>query len=69
MGEIIEDHMGVIFVWGTFIGNIYLPGGLTYAYGFLQLICFHMPLTLILAHHVDCRSVILIILSGQQMNF
>lgn len=55
VGEIIEDHMGVIFVWGTFIGNMYLPGGLTYAYGFLQLICFHMPLTLILAHHVDRR--------------
>lgn len=63
MGEIIEDHMGVIFVWGTFIGNMYLPGGLTYAYGFLQLICFHMPLTLILAHHVDRRSVMLIVIA------
>ncbi|XP_036149395.1 transmembrane protein 62 [Monomorium pharaonis] len=55
VGEIIEDHIGVIFVWGTFIGNMYLPGGLTYAYGFLQLICFHVPLTLTLAHHVDRR--------------
>ncbi|XP_018055768.1 PREDICTED: transmembrane protein 62-like isoform X2 [Atta colombica] len=53
MGEIIEDHTGVIFVWGTFIGNMYLPGGLTYAYGFLQLLCFHLPLTIILAHHID----------------
>ncbi|XP_011883013.1 PREDICTED: transmembrane protein 62-like [Vollenhovia emeryi] len=55
IGEIIEGHIGVIFVWGTFVGNMYLPGGLTYAYGFSQLISFHMPLTLILAHHVDCR--------------
>ncbi|KYM77064.1 Transmembrane protein 62 [Atta colombica] len=55
MGEIIEDHTGVIFVWGTFIGNMYLPGGLTYAYGFLQLLCFHLPLTIILAHHIDRR--------------
>ncbi|KAL0125186.1 hypothetical protein PUN28_004372 [Cardiocondyla obscurior] len=56
MGEIIEGHIGVIFVWGTFISkNMYLPGGLTYAYGFIQLICFHVPLTLILAHHVDHR--------------
>ncbi|KYQ52554.1 Transmembrane protein 62 [Trachymyrmex zeteki] len=55
MGEIIEDHTGVIFVWGTFIGNMYLPGGLTYAYGFLQLLCFHFPLTITLAHHVDRR--------------
>ncbi|KAG5323692.1 TMM62 protein, partial [Pseudoatta argentina] len=55
MGEIIEDHTGVIFVWGTFIGNMYLPGGLTYAYGFLQLLCFHLPLTITLAHHIDRR--------------
>ncbi|KYN32576.1 Transmembrane protein 62 [Trachymyrmex septentrionalis] len=55
MGEIIEDHTGVIFVWGTFIGNMYLPGGLTYAYGFLQLLCFHLPLTVTLAHHIDRR--------------
>ncbi|XP_018367573.1 PREDICTED: transmembrane protein 62-like [Trachymyrmex cornetzi] len=55
IGEIIEDHTGVIFVWGTFIGNMYLPGGLTYAYGFLQLLCFHLPLTIILAHHIDRR--------------
>ncbi|XP_011175692.1 transmembrane protein 62 [Solenopsis invicta] len=55
MGEIIEDHLGVIFVWGTLVGNMYLPGGLTYAYGFLQLIGFHLPLTLTLAHHVDRR--------------
>ncbi|KAG5314745.1 TMM62 protein, partial [Acromyrmex insinuator] len=55
MGEIIEDHTGIIFVWGTFIGNMYLPGGLTYAYGFLQLLCFHLPLTITLAHHIDRR--------------
>lgn len=55
MGEIIEDHTGIIFVWGTFIGNMYLPGGLTYAYGFLQLLCFHLPLTITLAHHIDHR--------------
>ncbi|XP_071559664.1 transmembrane protein 62 [Temnothorax nylanderi] len=55
VGEIIENQTGVIFVWGTFIGNMYLPGGLTYAYGFLQLIGFHIPLTCFLACHVDRR--------------
>ncbi|KYN02695.1 PREDICTED: transmembrane protein 62-like [Cyphomyrmex costatus] len=55
VGEIIEDHLGIIFVWGTFIENMYLPGGLTYAYGFLQLLCFHLPLIFTLAHQADHR--------------
>ncbi|RLU16625.1 hypothetical protein DMN91_010693 [Ooceraea biroi] len=55
VGEIIENHIGVIFVWGIFIGNEYLPGGFTYAYGFFQLLFFYLPLTLVLAHQVDRR--------------
>ncbi|XP_029663755.1 transmembrane protein 62-like isoform X2 [Formica exsecta] len=55
VGEIIEDHIGVIFIWGIFIGNRYLPGGFTYAYGYFQLCCFYLPLMLIIAHRVDRR--------------
>ncbi|XP_050451450.1 transmembrane protein 62-like isoform X2 [Cataglyphis hispanica] len=55
VGEIIEDHIGVIFIWGIFIGNRYLPGGFTYAYGYFQLCCFYLPLMLIMAHRVDRR--------------
>ncbi|XP_031848051.1 transmembrane protein 62 [Nomia melanderi] len=55
IGEIIDNHTGVIFAWGTFVGNSYLPGAFTYAYGFFQLFSFHLPLTLILAHRVDKR--------------
>lgn len=36
VGEVIEDNIGVIFVWGTFIKGSYLPGSFTYAYGFAQ---------------------------------
>ncbi|XP_071454329.1 transmembrane protein 62-like [Hetaerina americana] len=55
IGEIIEGHTGVIFAWGTVIRGSYLPGSFTYAYGFLQMVSFQLPLTLFLAHCVDRR--------------
>ncbi|XP_017875580.1 transmembrane protein 62-like [Ceratina calcarata] len=55
IGEVIENQTGVIFAWGTFIGNSFLPGAFTYAYGFFQLFSFHIPLMLILANRVDKR--------------
>ncbi|CAK9804583.1 Transmembrane protein 62 [Anthophora plagiata] len=55
VGEVIENQTGVIFAWGTFIGNSFLPGAFTYAYGFFQLFSFHLPLMLILANRVDKR--------------
>ncbi|XP_029050433.2 transmembrane protein 62-like [Osmia bicornis bicornis] len=55
IGEVIENHTGVIFAWGTFVKNSYLPGGFTYAYGFFQLFSFHLPLMLILGHRADKR--------------
>lgn len=36
VGEVIENHIGVVFAWGTFVNRSYLPGSLTYAYGFFQ---------------------------------
>ncbi|XP_076231397.1 transmembrane protein 62 [Calliopsis andreniformis] len=55
IGEVIDNHTGIIFAWGMFVGNYYLPGAFTYVYGFLQLFSFHLPLILILAHRVDKR--------------
>ncbi|KAL6258336.1 hypothetical protein P5V15_010422 [Pogonomyrmex californicus] len=55
VGELIEGHMGVIFLWGIIIQNHFLPGGLTFVYGFLQLWCFHIPHILHLAHYMDRR--------------
>ncbi|XP_043665127.1 transmembrane protein 62-like isoform X1 [Vespula pensylvanica] len=55
IGEVIENHIGIIFAWGTFVGNSFLPGAFTYAYGFFQLFSFHLPLMLILAHQADKR--------------
>ncbi|CAB3359311.1 Hypothetical predicted protein [Cloeon dipterum] len=55
IGEVIENHTGIIFAWGTIINGSYLPGSMTYAYGFIQLFTYQFPLTLFLAHTVDKR--------------
>ncbi|XP_071537020.1 transmembrane protein 62-like [Panulirus ornatus] len=55
VGEVIEDHIGVVFAWGTFVNRSYLPGSLTYAYGFFQMLVFHLPLILAVAHCIDFR--------------
>lgn len=54
-GEIIEDKFGVIYAWGIFVGQKFIPTSLAYFYGFLQLLTFHLPLVFILAHTVDRR--------------
>ena len=43
IGEVLEGHVGVVFAWGTFVYNSYLPGSLTYGYAFVQvcLYCFY----------------------------
>ncbi|XP_042875483.1 transmembrane protein 62-like [Penaeus japonicus] len=55
VGEVIEDHIGVVFAWGTFVNRSYLPGSLTYAYGFFQMVVFQVPLIMAVAHCIDLR--------------
>ncbi|XP_042216646.1 transmembrane protein 62-like isoform X2 [Homarus americanus] len=55
VGEVIEGHIGVVFAWGTIVNRSYLPGSLTYAYGFFQMLVFHLPLILAVAHCIDFR--------------
>lgn len=55
IGEVIEGYTGIIFAWGIIVNGAYLPGSFTYAYGFLQMCTFQLPMTLILAHSVDMR--------------
>lgn len=55
IGYVIEDHIGIIFAWGILVRGTFLPGSFTYVYGFIQLITFQIPITLILAHGVDHR--------------
>lgn len=55
IGYIVENHIGAIFAWGIYVDGKFLPGSFTYAYGFIQLLTFQIPLTFILAHGVDYR--------------
>lgn len=38
IGYLVEDHVGVVFAWGIFVNDTFLPGSFTYAYGFIQVI-------------------------------
>lgn len=55
VGEVIDDHIGVIFVWGIYIDGSYLPGSLTYLYGFFQLVLCQFPLICIYAAIIERR--------------
>lgn len=47
--EVIDGHIGALFVWGTFVKGIFVPGTLSWNYGFGQLTFFQLPLTIIIA--------------------
>lgn len=54
-GEIIAGHFGIIFSWGVFVNETFIPGSFTYAYGFIQMFSCQFPLTLVLANNVFNR--------------
>lgn len=55
VGEIVDGHYGVMFVWGTFVAGSYLPGSLSYLYAAIQLCLAHLPTQICLAVLVDRR--------------
>lgn len=55
IGEVIDNHMGIIFSWGIYVNGGYLPGSLTYLYGFFQLLLCQFPLICIFAKCVEVR--------------
>ncbi|EAT47735.1 AAEL001191-PA [Aedes aegypti] len=54
-GEVIDGHIGVVFVWGIFVNGTFLPGTLTYFYGFFQLMFCQFPLIIIYANNAHRR--------------
>ncbi|XP_055598866.1 transmembrane protein 62-like [Uranotaenia lowii] len=54
-GEVIDGHIGIVFVWGIFVNGAFLPGTLTYFYGFFQLMFCQFPLIIIYANNVVKR--------------
>lgn len=55
VGELLDNQYGIVFAWGTFIYSSFLPGSLTFAYGFALVLTFLLPLIIGLAHCIDCR--------------
>ncbi|XP_014673085.1 PREDICTED: transmembrane protein 62-like isoform X2 [Priapulus caudatus] len=49
VGEAMDGHIAVFFVWGIYIKGSYLPGDVTFTYGIAHLLTFHLPMILCLA--------------------
>ena len=49
VGELIHDHTGIIFIWGTWVAGSFLPGTLTYLYAAIHLAVATLPTQLFLA--------------------
>jgi len=54
VGEIVQGQTGVVFSWGTFLGDKFLPGSMSYCYGFLHTLTFNLPLVFIIGNTADC---------------
>jgi hypothetical protein len=50
--EVIDNHLAVVFLWGIFVNNAFLPGTLQYFYGFFQLLLCQFPLIFIFAENI-----------------
>lgn len=50
VAELLEDHLGVVFIWGMYVNGSFLPGSLAYFYGVFQIITFHIPLLMYLGY-------------------
>lgn len=55
VSEVIDGHVGFIFVWGIFVKNAYLPGSLTYLHGAFQMMLCQFPLIYIFANRIASR--------------
>ncbi|XP_060530687.1 transmembrane protein 62-like isoform X2 [Cylas formicarius] len=69
VGYIVEDHIGVIFAWGIFVNGAFLPGSFTYMYGFIQLVTFQLPFTLIMVNLIYYRFQQLSLKSGKKLKW
>lgn len=52
---VLDNHIGVYFVWGIFINGEFVNGTLNWWYGFHQLMFFQLPLMMIIAGVIHRR--------------
>lgn len=55
LAELLDGEYGIIFIWGIFVRNTYVPATFTYGYAFMQLFLFHGPLVTYTAYALDKR--------------
>lgn len=60
IAEVIDDHYGVIFVWGVYVDGHFMPGSFTYLYAAFQLLLCQFPLINIFAACAEKRYLIYI---------
>jgi hypothetical protein len=48
--EILDGHVGYVFLWGTFVKGQFVSSSLSYSYGQLQLTFYQLPLIMCLAN-------------------
>lgn len=59
IGYLVDEAIGVCFVWGVFIGDTFLHTGLTYNVGSLFLLLIHIPHLILLSNQVGCSQALL----------
>lgn len=60
IAEVIDDHYGIMFIWGVYIDEHITPGSFTYLYGALQLFLCQLPLIIIFSACIEKRFLIYI---------
>ncbi|OQR73783.1 transmembrane protein 62-like [Tropilaelaps mercedesae] len=52
LGAIVEEHLGVCFLWGTFVDGNFLPGGIIFFYAIILLLVYYIPFVVLLSSRV-----------------
>ncbi|XP_053613017.1 transmembrane protein 62-like [Plodia interpunctella] len=55
IGELIDDHIGIVFAWGIVIRGTFIPEAFTYMYGSVQIMFVQIPLLFVLAHSLKTK--------------
>lgn len=53
--EVLDGQTGYYFVWGVYVQGIFVPGTLSWLYGFYQIMFFQIPITVIIANVLHKR--------------
>ncbi|XP_022671622.1 transmembrane protein 62-like [Varroa destructor] len=52
LGAIVEEHLGICFLWGTFVDGSFIPGGIIFFYALLLLLVYYIPFVVLLSSRV-----------------